>query len=447
MANDKKIGTLVAMAVGLGAIIGAGIFVLSGTAIALAGANALIAFILVGIVALIMAFEFGELGSIFPHVKGAAYSYVYKAFGSELGFITGLIKYFSYATAISVISLGFGSYFTSLFGISITGGSILFAILLIIILSVLNLLGLKKAAKTDSFLVIIKTAALLAFIGFAVFFVAHSGGIKVSNFSVSSSQGTLAALFAASIVIFFAYSGFQTIVTLTPEIKGGGRAAAKATIYAVVISIVLYVAVVAALLLLLPASHFTVSGDPLALALMQSGAPNWLLIVVDVGALVATASAALAMLIASSRMLYQVGVDRLLTPILQGLQPQEGCTHAGHSHLCYNRDGDAVLRQHLHHDGDKQLWTALRLPDDRLCGDTLPEEKGVWELQDAALPVPAGRRNNSDPALHDRHAQGIAGHRRNNDILADNTLLLLPGGEGQERCQSEAFQLMLCLWE
>jgi APA family basic amino acid/polyamine antiporter len=318
MADNKKIGTLVAMAVGLGAIIGAGIFVLSGTAVALAGANALIAFILVGIVALIMAFEFGELGSIFPHVKGAAYSYVYNAFGSELGFITGLIKYFSYATAISVISLGFGSYFTSLFGITIAGGSILFAILLIIVLSVLNLLGLKKAAKTDSFLVIIKMAALLVFIGFAVFFVVHSGGIKVSNFSVSPSQGALAALFAASIVIFFAYSGFQTIVTLTPEIKGGGRAAAKATIYAVVISIALYVAVVAALLLLVPASHFTVSGDPLALALQQSSSPQWLLIVVDVGALVATASAALAMLIASSRMLYQVGVDRLLPKFFRG---------------------------------------------------------------------------------------------------------------------------------
>ncbi len=318
MSNNRKIGTLVAMAVGLGAIIGAGIFVLSGTAIALAGANALIAFIFVGVIALVMAFEFGELGSIFPHVKGAAYSYVYKAFGSELGFITGLLKYFSYATAMSVIALGFGSYFTSLFGISITGGAILFAIILIIILSVLNLLGLKKAAKTDSFLVIIKIAALLAFIGFAIFFVIHSGGIKASNFSITPSQGTLAALFAASIVIFFAYSGFQTIVTLTPEIKGGGRAAAKATIYAVIISMVLYIAVVTALLLLLPASHFSVSGDPLALALQQSSAPQWLLIVVDVGALVATASAALAMLIASSRMLYQIGVDRLLPRFFRG---------------------------------------------------------------------------------------------------------------------------------
>ncbi len=318
MANNGQISTAVAMAVGLGAIIGAGIFVLSGTAIALAGANALFAFVLVGIVALVMAFEFGELGSTFQHVKGAAYSYVYKTFGSELGFITGLIKYFSYATAMSVIALGFGSYFTSLFGISVAGGSILLAIVLIIILAVLNVLGLKKAAKADSLLVIVKIVALLVFIGFAIFLVIYSGGIKISNFSVTPAQGTLAALFAASIVIFFAYSGFQTIVTLTPEIRGGGRGAAKATILAVVISIALYVAVVAALLFLLPASHFTVSGDPLALALQQSNAPSWLLIVVDVGALVATASAALAMLIGSSRMLYQVGVDRLLPKFFRG---------------------------------------------------------------------------------------------------------------------------------
>ena len=114
MAAKKNISVIVATAVGLGAIIGAGIFVLSGTAIAIAGRNALIAFALVGFVALIVGLELGELGSIMPNVKGASYSYTYKAFGSELGFITGIVKYVSWATAISVISLGFGSYLATL---------------------------------------------------------------------------------------------------------------------------------------------------------------------------------------------------------------------------------------------------------------------------------------------------------------------------------------------
>lgn len=318
MARDKKISQALAVSIGLGAIIGAGIFVLSGTAIALAGANALIAFIIVGVVALIMALEFGELGSLFPKVTGASFSYVYEAFGSELGFITGLIKYFSYATAISVIALGFGSYLASLLGATVFGSPIPFAIVLIVALAAVSIAGVKKAAELDFALVSIKVAALLAVIGFAIFFVLHSSGVGLANFSVSASQGTLGSLFAASIVILFAYSGFQTIVTLTPRIKGGGRAAARSTVAAVLISMVLYVAIVISLMAMVPASHFQVNGDPLASALQQSGAPGWLLIAVSIGALVATASATLAMLVGSSMTLRQIGENGLIPRFFKG---------------------------------------------------------------------------------------------------------------------------------
>ena len=101
MKDKKFISVPVATAVGLGAIIGAGIFVLSGTTIALAGANALIAFVLVGVLAIIIAMELGELGSIMPHAKGASFSYIYEAFGSEMGFITGILLYFSFSTAFA----------------------------------------------------------------------------------------------------------------------------------------------------------------------------------------------------------------------------------------------------------------------------------------------------------------------------------------------------------
>ncbi len=309
--SDNKIGIALATAIGLGAIIGAGIFVLSGTAISLAGAYALIAFIIVGLVAIIVALEFGELGTLMPHVRGATYSYVYKAFGSELGFITGILKYFNWATAISVIALGFGAYLATLFGMPTATYSIPFAIVLIFVLAVVNLLGIKKAAKTDLALVVIKIFALLVFVVFALLFVFHSG-INMSNFTVSHSQGTLAALFAASMVIFFAYSGFQTIATLTPEIRGGANAAGRAILYSVLISTVIYVLVVLSMMLLLPVSQYGISADPLTHALSNANAPQWLFYVVDIGALVATASAALAMLVAASRMLYQMGQDRLL---------------------------------------------------------------------------------------------------------------------------------------
>lgn len=126
-ASGKGVGLAAATAVGLRAIIGAGILTLSGTAIARAGDWALFSFILVGLVAIVVALEMGELGSLFPQASGASYSYAYEAFGSELGF-TGISLYFSEAGSISVIALGFGSYFVNLFGLSASGDVSLIAI-------------------------------------------------------------------------------------------------------------------------------------------------------------------------------------------------------------------------------------------------------------------------------------------------------------------------------
>jgi APA family basic amino acid/polyamine antiporter len=330
MSNDKdKISVTVATAVGLGAIIGAGIYVLSGTAIALAGAYALIAFVLVGIVAFIIALELGELGSLMPYVKGASYSYTYKAFGSELGFIAGLLRYFSLATAISVISLGFASYLSNFLGVAVGTYAIPFAILLITVLSIVNLLGIKKAAEADFGLVIIKIAILLIFVAFAVFVAVTGvrGGIPQISFSAPGSA--VGGIFAASVVVFFAYSGFQAISSITDRIKGGSSGYVKAILSAVTISIILYLLVVSALLLLLPSSAYKISADPLAYALKGSVAPPWIGILVDFGALVATASATIAMILASSRALYQMSSDHLLPRFLRKFNNKSGVAENG----------------------------------------------------------------------------------------------------------------------
>ncbi len=308
----KKISVAVATAVGLGAIIGAGIFVLSGTAIALAGAYSLIAFVFVGIIAVLIALQLGELGSIMPHAKGAAYSYVYGAFGSQLGFITGILLYFSFATAIAAVALGFGSYAASLFGMS-SSYAIYFAMGLIFVLSLVNIVGIKKAAKADFGLVVVKISILALFIAFAAF-VALFGhtGFSLANFYTPSKEASLTAIFAASVAIFFAYSGFQSISTFTSDIQGGANNAAMAILYAVVISIVIYFLVALALMFLVPAAKYTIAADPLSFALAYAHAPSYIRIIVDIGAMVATTSATLAMILTSSRVLYQISKDKLL---------------------------------------------------------------------------------------------------------------------------------------
>ncbi|MGC8496286.1 MAG: APC family permease [Candidatus Micrarchaeia archaeon] len=317
MSGKENISVIAATAVGLGAIIGAGIFVLSGSAIALAGSNALLAFIFVGIVALLVALELGELGSIMPRSKGASYSYAYNAFGSELGFVTGILLYFSYSTSISAISLGFGSYLASLLGIHYNAYIYVFAIALIGILSFVNLLGIKKAANADALLVFIKIFILVMFIAMGIVIAFSHNANPWPNFSMKSSNGSIGALLEASVAVFFAYSGFQAISTFTDRVKGGARNAAKAIIMSVIISIILYALVVFTMLLLVPAGAYKIAADPLAFALGYNHAPQWLSVLVDIGALIATTSATLAMILSSSRMLYQISDDRLLPALFR----------------------------------------------------------------------------------------------------------------------------------
>jgi APA family basic amino acid/polyamine antiporter len=122
--------------------------------------------------------------------------------------------YFSYASSIAPITLGFGSYMCSLAGLPSTVYPTIFAILLIMILAVVNILGVTKAAKADFGLVIIKISILIIFIIFAIIFAFGHASTVTNNFA-SIGTTSVSSIFAASVVIFFAYSGFQAISTFT----------------------------------------------------------------------------------------------------------------------------------------------------------------------------------------------------------------------------------------
>ncbi len=314
----KKIGLIGAIAIGLGAIIGAGIFVLSGTAISLAGEGAIIAFLITGIIAIMYAFEISELTSELPKEHGATYSFAYKAFGSEPGFITGLLIYVGYSAGVAAIATGFGSYLASMLGASWQPYSILFSVLLIVALTFINARGLKKAAQTDIVLVAVKLIALLFFIGFAIYIGKWTTG---ALFGLGAKG--IGGILSASVVVLFAYSGFQAIASITPEIEGGGKTAAKAILISAAASMVLYVLVTASLMAMVPASKFGLTANPLTFALTYSGAPQWLFIVIGIGALVATASASLSMLIGASRFMYQMSLDGMLPGPFKAVEPSQ----------------------------------------------------------------------------------------------------------------------------
>ena len=152
---------------------------------------------------------------------------------------------------------------------------------------------------------------VIVFVLFALLF----GKYLPSNLGTPPTSG-ISGIFAASVIAMFAYAGFQSIATMAPNIKGGGRVAARAILVAVANSLVFYVADTIAQLSLTSGSSFNFSADPLSFALRSAKAPVWLFELVDVAALAATTSATLSMLIAGSELMAQLGKDGLLPTFL-----------------------------------------------------------------------------------------------------------------------------------
>jgi APA family basic amino acid/polyamine antiporter len=191
------------------------------------------------------------------------------------------------------------------------GSTYLFAAILIVLLASLNLRGISEAADADFVIVVFKVSALAVFIVWALV-----AGVHLSSNLTQPPESGVSGIFSASVIAMFAYAGFQSIATMVPNIKGGGRTAARAIVVAVAISLVLYVLVTLALLALVPVGQFGFRADPLSFALSSAGAPTWLFLLIGLAALAATASATLAMIIASSQLLLQLSGDGLLPGIL-----------------------------------------------------------------------------------------------------------------------------------
>lgn len=308
MAQILSLRTVIAIC--LSAIIGDTLFAVTGIPIAQAGPNAIMAYILVGAIAVIIAMVFGELSSLMPKEKGLAYSYVTKTLGTELGFITGILLCIGYCTTISAISFSFGGYATAILGISSTPIQIAIASCLVIFVSYLNMKGLKETAHLSEILVLIIILTAILFIGFAI---AHSG--FHTSFSTAPAQSGFTPFETALTTVVFAYAGFQTVVSLTNNVKGKGIGIAKAMICAILISAVAYVTITFGLMLLVPPSQSVINTQPLYSALVSANAPAYVSVLVFAGSLIAIAASLVTLVLISSRLIYQMGMDGLLPSI------------------------------------------------------------------------------------------------------------------------------------
>ena len=292
MGLKRTLNLLDATSVGIGAIIGAGIFVVLGIAIGYAGPSIIISIIIAGIVASFTAFSFAELGSAIPK-EGGAYQFAFELISPFAGFLVGCLWLFAQIVAGAAISLGFASYFVAVFpAFSVK----IVAVSAALVLTGLNLVGIKQSTTINNILVIVKIAVLCSFIGFGLF------QMHPQNLSQFSPSGLFGVLQGAGF-IFFAYLGFGRIATLGEEVKNPERNVPLAVLIALIVSLVLYVLTAFTAMGLQDYRILAQSGSPLAEAAKATG--NFTLVAaVSLGALIATVSVLLTSLIGLSRVAF-----------------------------------------------------------------------------------------------------------------------------------------------
>jgi len=177
-------------------------------------------------------------------------------------------------------------------------------------------MGIKLVAKIEEALVLVTTIGLVIFIISSILY----GKWVPSRFTPLFPHGALSVIEAASLA-FFAYSGFNTIATLTPEVKDGRRNVPRAIIISLIISTVLYMLVVVGMLAMMPWNLYGDSADPLSLALNFSSAPPVISWVVSGVAVVATFTVTLSLVVAGSRTLLQMSDDGLFPKWIEGKDP------------------------------------------------------------------------------------------------------------------------------
>lgn len=289
MELKRTLNLFDATAIGIGAIIGAGIFVVLGIAVDYAGPAVVISMVVAGIVALFSALSFAELGSAIPK-QGGTYEFAYQLISPSVAFLSGCLWLFGQTVAGAAVSLGLASYFVAVFPFFPLK---VVAVSAALLLTALNLIGTKHSAMINNILVLIKIVILCLFIGFGVF------QVNPTNYSQFAPNGFAGILQGAGF-IFFAYLGFGRIAALGGEVKNPKKNLPLAILIALATSVVLYVMTGFVATGLQDYRILAGSGSPLADAVKVTG--NFTLIAaISFGALVATTSVLLTNLIGLSR--------------------------------------------------------------------------------------------------------------------------------------------------
>ncbi|MDP4204388.1 MAG: amino acid permease [Bacteroidota bacterium] len=334
------------VALGIGAIIGTGIFVLTGTAAArFAGPAIVLSFILSAFGCIFAGLCYAEFSAMIP-IAGSAYTYSYATLGEFIAWIIGWDLILEYLFASSTVAVGWSGYFVSFlrdFGIYIpdklcqapfnhipgqgwilTGSILNFpAVAIVLLITGLLVVGIKESNRFNTVIVIVKLVVILLFIGFGLSY------INVDNWTpfIPKNTGTfgsfgVSGIFTGAGVIFFAYIGFDALSTAAQEAKNPRRDMPIGILGSLMICTILYVAVAAVLTGIVNYKDLN-DPAPIAMAVDRTGkALMWLRPLIKIGALAGLSSVVLVMLMGQPRIFFSMANDGLLPKSFAKVHPK-----------------------------------------------------------------------------------------------------------------------------
>ncbi len=297
----RDLGFLEAYTIGVGTMIGAGIFVLPGIVASNAGPAGMLSFVIAGVVSLLTALSLSELATGMPKA-GGSYYYVNRAMGSFFGSIVGWSMWAGLMFATAFYMLGFGQYLTYFYGeIPVALSALAMAALLVMI----NYRGVKEVGNFQNIIVILLIGFILVFVAFGIF------NIDWAVFRPFNPEGW-GAVAATSATVYVTFIGFEVIATSAEEIKNPGRNLPLSMIASVLTPMIFYVLVMLISTGVLPVDELAASYIPVSdVAGKYLGAIGALMMVI--GAVLATVSSANASILSAARVNFAMGRDKILT--------------------------------------------------------------------------------------------------------------------------------------
>lgn len=305
---SKKIGLKEAISIGIGGMVGGGIFAVLGLAVSLAKGGTPVAFLFAGILALITSYSYVKLSKTYPD-RGGTVKFINQGFGKSVfsGAMNNLL-WLSYIIMLSLYASAFGSYAPNL--LSLTADKTLdfhlYASLIIILAAAINYYSIAVVGAIESYAVIIKLIILIGFIGVGAY--GLMGNANLSQLAIENWEGPV-KLFAGGMVIFVAYEGFELIANAAPDIADPEKNISRAYYFSVIFVIILYIVIALVTVGSLPFAQIATAEDYVLAEAAKPMLGQTGFTIITIAALISTFSAINASLYGGSRVNFEIAQD------------------------------------------------------------------------------------------------------------------------------------------